>query len=57
MPVKKVEIYDVTGKLINTEHFNNETEIQLNVEALTNGTYILHLHTNNGVAVKKFIKK
>lgn len=54
--VKQVEIYDLAGKLINTQHFNNETEIQLNVETLTDGTYLLHLHTNNGVAVKKLIK-
>lgn len=57
MFVKQVEIYDVAGKLINTQHFNNETEIQLNIENLTNGTYILHLQTNEGVAVKKLIKK
>jgi len=33
--VKQVEIYDATGKLINTQNFNNEAEIQLNVETLT----------------------
>ena len=55
--IKQVEIYDVAGKLINTQNFNNETEIQLNIENLTSGTYILHLQTNEGVAVKKLIKK
>ncbi|SFN85936.1 Por secretion system C-terminal sorting domain-containing protein [Paenimyroides ummariense] len=55
--VKQVEIYDITGKLINSQNFNNETEIQLNIENLTSGTYLLHLHTNEGVAVKKMIKK
>lgn len=55
--VKQVEIYDITGKLINTQNFNNETEIQLNVETLTDETYLLHLHTNEGMAVKKLIKK
>ncbi len=57
MSVKEVEIYDVTGKLISTQHFNNEVEIQLNIETLTNGTYLLHLQTNEGMAVKKLIKK
>ena len=57
MFIKQVEIYDVAGKLINTQNFNNGTEIQLNIENLTNGTYILHLQTNEGVAVKKLIKK
>jgi len=55
--IKQVEIYDVTGKLINTQNFNNETEIQLNVETLTSGTYMLHLQTNEGTAIKKLIKK
>ena len=55
--VKQVEVYDVTGKLINTQNFNNETEIQLNVETFSSGTYILHLQTNEGMAVKKLIKK
>ena len=57
MSVKQVEIYDVTGKLINTQNFNNETEIQLNVETFSSGTYILHLQTNEGTAIKKLIKK
>jgi len=57
LSVKQVSIYDVAGKLVNTQHFNSEAEIQLNVETLTSGTYILHLNTNEGVAVKKLIKK
>ncbi len=55
--VNKVDVYDVTGKLINTQKFSNESEIQLNVEALSSGTYLLHLQTNEGIAVKKLVKK
>lgn len=57
MLVQQSAIYDVTGKLINTQKFNNEAEIQLNVEHLASGTYMLHLRTNEGTAVKKLIKK
>ncbi len=57
MSIKQIEIYDVAGKLINTQNFNKEAEIQLNIEPLTSGTYLLHLHTNEGVAVKKLVKK
>lgn len=57
MFVKEVTVYDTTGKLINTQSFNNETEIQLNVENLASGTYMLHLQTNEGTAVKKLVKK
>jgi len=57
MFVKEVAVYDVAGKLITTQNYNNETEIQLNVENLASGTYMLHLQTNEGTAVKKLIKK
>src|SRR5690606_36100556 len=55
--VNKIEVYDTTGKLINMQNYNNEAEIQLNVENLASGTYMLHLQTNEGVAVKKLVKK
>ena len=57
MLVNQIEVYDTTGKLITTESYNNETEIQLNVEHLASGTYMLHLQTNEGTAVKKLVKK
>src|SRR5690606_29157175 len=55
--VNQVVVYDVTGKLISTQSFNEQTEIQLNIENLTSGTYLLHLQTNEGAAVKKLVKK
>src|SRR5690606_31477361 len=55
MLVNKIEVYDTTGKLITTESYNNETEIQLNVEHLASGTYMLHLQTNEGTAVRKLV--
>ena len=57
MFVKEVEVYDTTGKLISTQNFNEQAEIQLNVEHLASGTYLLHLQTNEGTAVKKLVKK
>lgn len=57
MLVQQVVIYDITGKQLSTQSFNNETEIQLNVENLVSGTYILHLQTAQGTAVKKLVKK
>src|SRR5690606_19051451 len=41
MLVNQVAVYDTTGKLINTQSFNEQTEIQLNVENLASGTYML----------------
>ena len=55
--VNKVTIYDITGKQLSTQNFNNEANIQLNVAHLASGTYMLHLQTNEGTAVKKIVKK
>lgn len=57
MFVNQVQVYDLSGKLINIQNFTNETEIQLNVETLKSGSYLLHLQTDQGIAVKKLIKK
>jgi len=56
MRIKEVEIYDTTGKLITTQTFNDQTQIQLNLSTLNSGTYLLHLKTNEGIAVKKLVK-
>lgn len=57
MLVNQVTVYDSTGKQLNTHAFNNETQIQFNVENLASGTYMLHIQTENGTAVKKLVKK
>lgn len=57
MLVNQVTVYDITGKQLNVQKFNNQTEIKLNVENLASGTYMLHLQTNEGLAVKKLVKK
>ena len=57
MVVEQVTIYDIAGKQLSTQNFNNEAEIQLNVENLASGTYMLHLQTKQGTAVKKLVKK
>lgn len=57
MLVNQIVIYDINGKQLNIQNFNNEAEIKLNVENLASGTYMLHLQTNEGTAVKKLVKK
>jgi len=57
LQVQQISVYDVTSKQLLTQSFNNETNIQLNVENLASGTYMLHLKTNEGIAVKKLVKK
>lgn len=55
--INQVTIYDIGGKKLSEQRYNNEAEIQLNVENLSSGTYIMHLETIQGIAIKKFIKK
>lgn len=55
--VNQVIIYDVTGKWLGTQTFNKEAAIQLNVENLASGVYMLHIETNEGVTLKKLVKK
>src|SRR5690606_34201954 len=55
--VENVTVYDVSDKAIKSQVFANESNIQLNVEDLASGNYILHIQTNGGLAVKKLVKK
>lgn len=55
--VEQLQVYDVSGKAVQSQIFNNENQVQLNIGNLASGTYMLHIKTNKGVAVKKIIKK
>jgi len=57
MLVNQVVVYDTTGKQISAQNFNAQATIQLNVEHLASGTYMLHITTHEGTAVKKLVKK
>ena len=57
MFVEQVAVYDASGKQLNAQTFNNEAAIQLNLENLASGVYLLHIKTNEGTAVKKLVKK
>ncbi|MEG0916492.1 MAG: T9SS type A sorting domain-containing protein [Myroides sp.] len=57
MLVNQVTVYDIAGKQLSSQNFANESQIQLNVESLSNGTYMIHIETANGKAVKKLVKK
>ncbi|HLW41335.1 MAG TPA: T9SS type A sorting domain-containing protein [Flavobacterium sp.] len=55
--VEQIEIFDISGKNIKTQSFNNENEVQLNLGDFASGTYLLHIKTNAGTAVEKVVKK
>ena len=55
--VQQIEIYDINGKSVKSQNYDHENEIQLNISDLASGTYMLHVKTNQGTAVKKLVKK
>jgi len=51
--ISKIEIYDMSGKLVQTSKMNNE---KVSVSKLPKGNYLLKIQTENGVVTSKFIK-
>lgn len=51
--ISKIEIYDMSGKLVQTSKMNNE---RVSVSKLPKGNYLLKIQTENGVVNSKFIK-
>jgi predicted ATP-grasp superfamily ATP-dependent carboligase len=54
LPIKKVEIYSLTGSLIITD--NNFIE-KISVSTLSKGIYLLKVYTDKGVAISKILKE
>jgi lysyl endopeptidase len=52
----KYDIYNLSGKLIKSGNFINGTS-QINLEAVSNGLYLLNLSVNELQITKKLIKK
>ena len=52
LPIDKVEIYDVFGKLILTEIKTQD----LSIEPLASGMYFVKIYSDNKMGTKKIIK-
>jgi len=52
--IERISILDITGKTVKTIILTNNT---IEVSDLTKGIYFLHVQTENGMAVSKFIKE
>jgi len=55
--IKQIKIFDTAGKLVKTETYMNQTKIQVNTSILASGSYLFHIETTEGTAVKTIIKK
>ncbi len=47
-----IEVMDVTGKIIDVIHFDNQTNTEINLRGET-GIYTLKISTNEGIVIKK----
>ncbi len=50
-------IYDLHGRHIMTGHMDDGRPVQIDVSVLTPGMYMIRLRTENGVVIRKFLKK
>ncbi len=55
--IEKIVIFDNNGKLIDTKTFREEHNVTLDVSTFATGTYLLHIETAEGTAIKKVVKK
>ena len=55
--IEEVIVYNINGKIIKTRTFHYQDTVQLNMQQMQAGVYLLHIKTNQGETVKKVIKK
>jgi hypothetical protein len=55
--VNRIDVYDVTGKLIRTIATEGVENVTIDVTDLNTGVYILNATNNTGVQTTKFVKK
>src|SRR5690554_1106306 len=54
--IQQIEVLDSSGKIIKTQSFANESNVNIDLSAFASGIYMLHIKTEQGTAVKKLIK-
>src|SRR5690606_3679450 len=55
--IEQIEVFDISGKTVKSQSYKMENEVQLNIDNFASGTYLLHIKTHDGTAVKKVVKK
>lgn len=51
----KLQVYNVTGKLVLTDEVSNQDSKKLNTNALSNGIYLLKISTDNASTTRKVV--
>jgi len=55
--VNRIDVYDVTGKMVRTAVLNGTQDFSMNVSDLNNGMYIINVTNDKGVQTSKFVKR
>lgn len=54
--ISDVFVYDIVGKLVLSKSINHQTEVRINIENLSKGTYIIKIRDEKSFNLEKFIK-
>ena len=54
--ISSVQIYDISGKLLNNRVYSNENMVSVNISSLETGIYYISVETANGKITKKIMK-
>ena len=55
--ILKYQLFDVQGRLMKSEKFNNQNNIDIDTNSLAQGVYVLNLTTEKGILIEKIVKK
>lgn len=55
--IQQIDIQSITGSIVWSEKFRNETEVTIPVSQLPDGIYLLRINTKGEIYVRKFIKR
>ena len=54
-PIHTIKTYNLNGQLVMTKRGNNMKYQEIDVQDLMSGIYFLHIETETGIQIKKFI--
>ncbi len=52
---ESINIYDLSGRLLEQININGKKELRVNVSSYSKGTYLMNIHSNNGTLTKMLI--
>jgi len=54
--INKIELFDMNGRKVIYQTNLNKLNTEFNIKYLNKSIYVLYIHTNDGIIVKKIVK-